>query len=53
MILLESLENRASLILSGAVSFIVVIGATRLAGEPLVQLQAMKSSGLLAQSGNV
>jgi hypothetical protein len=38
---LESLKNRAGLIVSGAASFIVVIGGMRLAaGEPLVQPQA-------------
>jgi len=39
--MLESLRNRARLIVSGAASFIVVIGTMRLAaGEPLVQPQA-------------
>jgi hypothetical protein len=38
---LESLKNRAGLIVSGAASFIVVIGGMRLAaGEPLVRPQA-------------
>jgi len=37
---LESLRNRAGLIVSGAASFIVVIGGMRLsAGEPLVEPQ--------------
>jgi len=37
---LESLKNRAGLIVSGAAPFIVVIGGMRLAsGEPLVQPQ--------------
>jgi hypothetical protein len=37
----ESLKNRAGLIVSGAASFIIVVGAMRLAaGEPLVQPQA-------------
>jgi hypothetical protein len=35
---LESLRNRAGLIVSGAASFVVVIGGMRLmSGEPLVQ----------------
>jgi hypothetical protein len=34
----ESLKNRASLIVSGAASFVVLVGGMRLAvGEPLVQ----------------
>ncbi len=41
MSVLDSLKARASLILSGAVSFVVVIGAMRFAdGAPLVQPQA-------------
>ncbi len=37
---LESLKNRAGLILSGAASFVVLVGGMRLAsGEPLVQPQ--------------
>jgi hypothetical protein len=37
---LESLSNRAGLILSGAGSFVVLVGGMRLAwGEPLVQPQ--------------
>jgi hypothetical protein len=37
---LESLKNRAGLILSGAGSFVVLVGGMRLAsGEPLVQPQ--------------
>ena len=40
MTVLESLRNRAGLIVSGAASFIVVIGGMRLsAGEPLVEPQ--------------
>ncbi len=40
MTVLESLRNRAGLIVSGAASFVVVIGGMRLAGgEPLVQPQ--------------
>ena len=40
MTVLESLKNRAGLILSGAVSFLVLVGGMRLAsGEPLVQPQ--------------
>jgi hypothetical protein len=39
--LFESLKNCAGLVVSGAASFVVVIGAMRLAaGEPLVQPQA-------------
>jgi hypothetical protein len=38
---LESLKNRAGLIVSGAASFAVVIGGMRFAsGEPLLQPQA-------------
>jgi hypothetical protein len=38
---LESLKNRAGILVSGALSFAVVIGGMRLAaGEPLVQPQA-------------
>jgi hypothetical protein len=38
---LESLKNRAGLLVSGAAAFVVVIGGMRLAsGEPLVQPQA-------------
>ena len=38
MTVLDSLKNRAGLILSGAVSFVVLIGGVRFAGgEPLVQ----------------
>jgi hypothetical protein len=38
--MLESLKERAGLILSGAASFVVVIGGVRLmSGEPLVQPQ--------------
>ncbi len=41
MTVLQSLRNRASLILSGIVSFAVVIGGMRLTGgEPLIQPQA-------------
>ena len=41
MTVLESLKNRAGLIVSGAVSFAVVIGGMRFAaGEPLLQPQA-------------
>jgi multisubunit Na+/H+ antiporter MnhC subunit len=37
---IESLRNRAGLIVSGAASFVVVIGGMRFAsGEPLVQPQ--------------
>jgi len=37
---LESLRSRAGLLVSGALSFVVVIGGMRLAeGEPLVQPQ--------------
>ncbi len=40
MTILESLKNRAGLILSGAASFVVLVGGMRLAsGEPLVQPQ--------------
>ena len=40
MTVLESLKNRAGLILSGAASFVVLVGGMRLAsGEPLVQPQ--------------
>ena len=40
MTVLESLRNRAGLIVSGVASFIVVIGGMRLAyGEPLIQPQ--------------
>ena len=40
MTVLESLRNRAGLIVSGAASFVVVIGGMRLmSGEPLVQPQ--------------
>ena len=40
MSVLESLGNRAGLLVSGAASFIVVIGGMRLAsGEPLIQPQ--------------
>ncbi len=40
MTVLESLRNRAGLLVSGAASFVVVIGGMRLAsGEPLVQPQ--------------
>ncbi len=38
MTVLESLKSRAGLILSGAASFVVLVGGLRLAsGEPLVQ----------------
>ncbi len=38
MTVVESLKNRASLIVSGAASFVVLVGGMRLAvGEPLVQ----------------
>jgi hypothetical protein len=38
---IESLKSRAGLLVSGALSFIVVIGGMRLAGgEPLVQPQS-------------
>lgn len=41
MTVLESLRNRAGLIVSGAVSFALVLGAMRMAsGQPLVQPQA-------------
>ena len=41
MTVLESLKNRAGLIVTGAASFIVVIGGMRLAaGEPLLQPQS-------------
>ncbi len=41
MTVLESLKNRAGLIVSGVASFVLVIGGMRLAaGEPLVQPQA-------------
>ncbi len=40
MTVIESLRNRAGLIVSGAASFVVVVGGMRLAsGEPLVQPQ--------------
>ena len=40
MTVLESLRNRAGLLVSGAASFVVVIGGMRLAsGEPLIQPQ--------------
>jgi hypothetical protein len=40
MTVIESLRNRASLIASGAASFVVLVGGVRLAsGEPLVQPQ--------------
>ena len=40
MTVLESLKQRAGLIVSGAASFVVVIGGMRLmSGEPLVQPQ--------------
>jgi hypothetical protein len=40
MTVLGSLKNRAGLIVSGAASFVVVIGGMRLSsGEPLVQPQ--------------
>ena len=40
MTVLESLKNRAGLIVSGAASFVVVIGGMRLmSGEPLIQPQ--------------
>ena len=40
MTVLESLKNRAGLIVSGAASFVVLLGGMRLAsGEPLVQPQ--------------
>ena len=40
MTVLELLKNRAGLILSGAASFVVLVGGMRLAsGEPLVQPQ--------------
>ena len=40
MTVLQSLRNRASLIVSGAASFVVLVGGLRLAsGEPLVQPQ--------------
>ena len=40
MTMLESLRDRAGLIVSGAASFIVVIGGMRLvSGEPLLQPQ--------------
>ncbi len=40
MTVLESLKNRAGLIVSGAASFVVLVGGMRLAsGEPLVQPQ--------------
>ena len=40
MTVLESLKNRSGLILSGAASFVVVIGGMRLSsGEPLLQPQ--------------
>ena len=41
MTVLESLKNRAGLIVSGAASFVVVIGGMRfMSGEPLVQPQS-------------
>ena len=41
MTVLESLKNRAGMVVSGALSFAVVIGGMRLAGgEPLVQPHA-------------
>ena len=41
MTVLESLRTRAGLLVSGAASFVLVVGAMRLAaGEPLVQPQA-------------
>ncbi len=41
MTILESLRNRAGLIVSGAASFVVLVGGMRLAsGEPLVQPQS-------------
>ncbi len=41
MTVLESLKSRASLVFTGAASFVVVIGGVRLAsGEPLVQPQS-------------
>ena len=40
MTVLESLKNRAGLIVSGAASFVAVIGGMRLvSGEPLMQPQ--------------
>ena len=40
MTVFESIRNRAGLIVSGAASFVVVIGGMRLmSGEPLVQPQ--------------
>ena len=40
MTVLESLRNRAGLLVSGAASFLVVIAGMRLAsGEPLIQPQ--------------
>ncbi len=40
MTVLESIKHRAGLLLSGAASFVVLVGGIRLAsGEPLVQPQ--------------
>ncbi len=45
MTVLELLKNRAGMLVSGALSFAVVIGGMRLAGgEPLIQPQRTSAS---------
>ena len=47
MTILESLKKRGGLLASGALSFVVVIGAMRMSlGEPLVQPQSDVGIGL-------
>ncbi len=47
MTILESLKKRGGLLASGALSFVVVIGAMRMSlGEPLVQPQSDVGIGI-------